>query len=210
MICVITITILLSILTANICKDYSHHFLVCFVWLCEMLYTFRRSNWYCELGDDFVALFLFYLSFTIRWTLLWFCNIEERTLFSLSWCWIYFHFFEYFNWINIWSYAIIWISLRVCWLYLNIVCMFCWSNILKCDFLFYNKELGFRVLQKIHQLDVKSTFLNGPFEEEVYVSQLPWFEMKGHKLKVYKLRKALYGSKQAPRVWNKRIDSFLI
>jgi len=45
------------------------------------------------------------------------------------------------------------------------------------------------------QLDVKSTFLNGPLEEEVYVTQPPGFEIEGSENKVYRLRKALYGLK---------------
>ncbi|KAK2365584.1 putative mitochondrial protein [Trifolium repens] len=62
----------------------------------------------------------------------------------------------------------------------------------------------------MHQLDVKSAFLNGPLDEEVYVKQPPGFEIKGQENKVFKLKKALYGLKQAPRAWNKRIESFLI
>lgn len=62
----------------------------------------------------------------------------------------------------------------------------------------------------LFQLDVKSAFLNGPLEEEVYVTQPPGFEIKGREDKVYRLKKALYGLKQAPRAWNKRIDSFLV
>lgn len=62
---------------------------------------------------------------------------------------------------------------------------------------------------KMHQLDVKSAFLNGPLDEEVYVGQPPGFEVKWREFIVYKLRKALYGLKQAPRAWNKRIDGFL-
>lgn len=46
---------------------------------------------------------------------------------------------------------------------------------------------------KIHQLDVKSEFLNGSLEEEVYVIQPPEFEIKGQELNVYILRRALYG-----------------
>ena len=63
---------------------------------------------------------------------------------------------------------------------------------------------------KIHQLNIKSAFLNGPLEEEVYVTQPPGFDVKGKESKVYILRKALYGLKQASRAWNKRIDGFLI
>lgn len=60
------------------------------------------------------------------------------------------------------------------------------------------------------QLDVKSAFLNGPLEEEVYVTQPPGYEIRGREDKVYKLKKALYGLKQALRAWNKRINSFLL
>lgn len=51
--------------------------------------------------------------------------------------------------------------------------------------------------------------MNGPLEEEVYITQPPGFELKGSEDKVLKLKKALYGLKQAPRAWNKRIDAFL-
>jgi hypothetical protein len=61
----------------------------------------------------------------------------------------------------------------------------------------------------MYQMNVKSAFLNGPIEEEVYVAQPPGFIVKNQENKVYKLRKALYGLKQALRAWNKRIDKFL-
>ncbi|KAK2403542.1 putative mitochondrial protein [Trifolium repens] len=62
----------------------------------------------------------------------------------------------------------------------------------------------------LFHLDVKSAFLNGPLEEDVYVKQPPGFELKGKEDKALKLHKALYGLKQAPRAWNKRIDNFLV
>ena len=62
----------------------------------------------------------------------------------------------------------------------------------------------------MHHLDVKSAFLNGPLDEEVYVTHPPGFKIKGKENMVYKLYKTLYGPKQAPRAWNKRIDSFLV
>ena len=57
-------------------------------------------------------------------------------------------------------------------------------------------------------MDVKFAFLNGPLDEEVYVKQPLGFIQSGKEKKVYKPTKALY-LKQAPRAWNKRIDSFL-
>jgi hypothetical protein len=62
---------------------------------------------------------------------------------------------------------------------------------------------------KLHQMDVKSAFLNGVLEEEVYVRQLPGFESEKYPHRVYKLRKALYGLKQAPRAWYGRLRGFL-
>ena len=61
----------------------------------------------------------------------------------------------------------------------------------------------------VHHLDVKSAFLNGRLEEEVYVTQPGGFEKKCERNKVYKLSKALYGLKQAPRAWNSCLDVYL-
>ena len=48
-------------------------------------------------------------------------------------------------------------------------------------------------------MDVKSAFLNGDLKEEVYVHQPPGFAIPGKEGKVLRLRKALYGLRQAPR-----------
>ncbi|GJZ03056.1 retrovirus-related pol polyprotein from transposon TNT 1-94 [Tanacetum coccineum] len=63
---------------------------------------------------------------------------------------------------------------------------------------------------KLFQMDVKSAFLNGFINEEVYVEQPPGFidfEKPDH---VYKLKKALYGLKQAPKAWYDRLKAFLV
>ncbi|KAG8492349.1 hypothetical protein CXB51_009664 [Gossypium anomalum] len=62
---------------------------------------------------------------------------------------------------------------------------------------------------KIHQLDVKSAFLNGFLKEEIYIEQPDGFKVPGEENKVYRLKKALYGLKQAPRAWYDRIDEYL-
>ena len=62
---------------------------------------------------------------------------------------------------------------------------------------------------KIHQMDVKTTFLNGVVEEEVYVEQPLGFETHDRESHVWRLKKSLYGLKQAPKTWYGIIDSFL-
>jgi hypothetical protein len=63
---------------------------------------------------------------------------------------------------------------------------------------------------KLFQMDVKSTFLNGPIKEEVYVEQPPGFEDDRYRDHVYKLSKVLYGLEQAPRAWYECLRYFLI
>ena len=63
---------------------------------------------------------------------------------------------------------------------------------------------------KLHQMDVKMTFLKGVIEEEVYIEQPLGFETHDKNSHLCKLKKTLYGLKKAPEAWYGRIDGFLI
>ncbi|GJR22571.1 putative ribonuclease H-like domain-containing protein [Tanacetum coccineum] len=73
-------------------------------------------------------------------------------------------------------------------------------------FLAYASFMGFLV----YQMDVKSAFLYGTIEEEVYVTQPPGFKDPNHPDKVYKVVKALYGLHQAPRAWYETLANYLL
>jgi hypothetical protein len=73
-------------------------------------------------------------------------------------------------------------------------------------FLAYASFMGFTG----YQMDVKSAFLYGTIDEEVYVSQPPGFEDPQHPNKVYKVVKALYGLHQAPRKWYETLANYLM
>jgi hypothetical protein len=69
--------------------------------------------------------------------------------------------------------------------------------------------LAAKMKWKLHQMDVKTTFLNGVIEEEVHIEQPQGFEVENRKSHVCWFKKALYGLKQASRAWYGWINSFL-
>ncbi|GJS10136.1 putative ribonuclease H-like domain-containing protein [Tanacetum coccineum] len=73
-------------------------------------------------------------------------------------------------------------------------------------FLAYASFMGFIV----YQMDVKSAFLYGTIEEEVYVCQPPSFENPQFPNKVYKVEKALYGLHQPPKAWYETLSTYLL
>jgi hypothetical protein len=62
---------------------------------------------------------------------------------------------------------------------------------------------------QVHHMDVKTAFLNGDLQEEVFIQQPPGFIQLGQEHKVLKLHKALYGLHQTPRAWNLKLDEKL-
>lgn len=71
--------------------------------------------------------------------------------------------------------------------------------------------LGLVAQEDLHlqQMDVKTAFLHGDLDKEIYMKQPEGFEVKGKESLVCKLKRSLYGLKQAPRQWYKRFDSFI-
>lgn len=62
----------------------------------------------------------------------------------------------------------------------------------------------------IHQIDVKTAFLNGIQDEVIYMQQPPGFKIKGRENEVCLLKRSLYGLKQAARSWNEAINDTLL
>ena len=63
---------------------------------------------------------------------------------------------------------------------------------------------------EIEQLDVKTTFLHGQLDEEIYMEQPEGFMEKGKENLLCRLKKSLYGLKQAPCQWYKKFESFMV
>ncbi|KAL0377532.1 UNVERIFIED_CONTAM: Retrovirus-related Pol polyprotein from transposon TNT 1-94 [Sesamum radiatum] len=63
---------------------------------------------------------------------------------------------------------------------------------------------------EIHQMDVKTAFLNGELDEEIYMEQPEGFVVPGQEKKVCRLVKSLYGLKQAPKQWHEKFDRTML
>jgi hypothetical protein len=61
----------------------------------------------------------------------------------------------------------------------------------------------------VHQMDVKTSFLNRELDEEIYMEQPAGFVANGQEGMVFKLLKSLYGPKQAPNQWHEKFDRTL-
>ena len=70
-------------------------------------------------------------------------------------------------------------------------------------------SIGALLNMEIHQMDVKTAFLNGDLTEEIYMDIPYGVCSKATEDSVCKLNKTLYGLKQSPRMWNAKIDKFL-
>ncbi|RVW89971.1 Retrovirus-related Pol polyprotein from transposon TNT 1-94 [Vitis vinifera] len=72
------------------------------------------------------------------------------------------------------------------------------------------KGLAVNMNLEIEQLDVKTAFLHGDLENEIYMDQPGGFTIKGKEHLVCRLKRNLYGLKQARRQWYKKFDSFMV
>ena len=63
---------------------------------------------------------------------------------------------------------------------------------------------------ELHQMNVKITFLNGELDEEIYMDQPLGFELKGQERKICKLKRFIYGLKQASRQWNLKFHQVML
>ena len=63
---------------------------------------------------------------------------------------------------------------------------------------------------EVEQMDVKTTFLHGDLEEEIYMKQPEGFIVKGNNELVCKLKKYLYGLKKYPRTWYQNFDTYIL
>jgi hypothetical protein len=59
-------------------------------------------------------------------------------------------------------------------------------------------------------MDVKTPFVHGDLEEEIYMKQLEGYEVKGKKELVQKLKKSMYVLKQSPRMWYQKFDTYML
>jgi hypothetical protein len=62
----------------------------------------------------------------------------------------------------------------------------------------------------VEQMDVKTTFLHGDLEEEIYIKQPKGYDVKGKKELVWKIKKSMFGLKQSRRMWYQKFDTYML
>ena len=67
-----------------------------------------------------------------------------------------------------------------------------------------------RMYLELYQFDVKTTFLNGKLDEEIHMDKPLGFELKGQERKVCKIKRSIYGLKQASRQWNLKFHQVML
>ena len=63
---------------------------------------------------------------------------------------------------------------------------------------------------EVEQMDVKTSFLHGDLEEEIYMKQPKGYVVKGKKELVCKMKKSMYGLKQSPSMWYQKFDTYML
>lgn len=83
------------------------------------------------------------------------------------------------------------------------------SPVVKMSFIHVVLGIAASLDLEIEQMNVKTAFLHGDLDKEIYMEQLEGFKIKGKEDYVCKLKKSLYGLKQAPRQWYKKFKSVI-
>ena len=84
------------------------------------------------------------------------------------------------------------------------------SPVAKLTYIIFLHSIAATFDLEVEQMDVKTTFLHGDLEEEIYMKQPEGFIVKGKNELVCKLKKSLYGLNQSPRMWYKKFDTYIV
>ena len=87
--------------------------------------------------------------------------------------------------------------------------MIFFSPVAKLNSIRFPLSLAATFYLEVEKMDVKTTFLHGDLDAEIYMKQPERFTVKGKKELVWKLKKSLYGLKQSPRMWYQKFDTYI-